>query len=56
MASKNVQNNNYLAIWSTLLDEQTFHNGMILSTLSINSRVFVLDFSKMPHINGDSIC
>ena len=29
------------------------HNGMILSTLSINSRGFAFGFPKRPHTNED---
>ena len=39
--------------WTSLLEITTLHNGMILSTLSINSRDFALGFSKRPCTNGD---
>ena len=33
----------------------TLHNSIILSTLSISSYGFVLNYSKMPHPSGESI-
>ena len=36
-----------------LLGITTLHNGMILSTLSIGSHGFALDFPKRPHTNED---
>ena len=33
----------------------TFHNGMILSTLSISSHRFALGFPKRSHTNGKCI-
>ena len=38
---------------NAMLEITTLHNGMILSTLSISSRGFVLGFPKRPHTNGD---
>ena len=38
---------------SILLGTTTLHNGMILSTLSMNSHDFALGFPKGPHTSGD---
>ena len=38
-----------------MLGITNLHNDMILSTLSISSRVFAFGFPKRPHTNEDSV-
>ena len=38
---------------NTMLEITTFHNSLILSTLSISSHGFAFGFPIRPHTNGD---